>query len=416
MQVIRAEIISVGDELLTGMSVNTNAAFIGEVLARWGYDVRWVTIVGDDETDIVRALEEAYERAILIVLTGGLGPTHDDVTKKAVCGFFHSGLVLRENILKKIEKRFQKMGRPMSPSNRGQAEVPEKAEVIDNKAGTAPGLVLSKEGRTFYILPGVPSEMRRMVEESVLPQLKGKSGGRIVRSKLLRTVGIPESDLYQRVEDFPCQFPDVKLAFLPQAPGVVVKLTASGSSEKTCDDILARGESMIRERAGAFIYGEDDDSIESVLGQLLREKKWSISVAESCTGGLISHKLTNVSGSSHYFERGVVAYSNEAKMEILGVPEKTIIDYGAVSQETAIAMAEGVRRISGTDIGLSTTGIAGPGGATPDKPVGLVYMGYADQKRSLAERHLFGKDRLWNKERSAVMALNLVRRILLGYV
>lgn len=411
-----AEIISVGDELLTGISVNSNAAFIGEKLAGLGFDVHWITTVGDNEEDIINALGQAYNRASLVILTGGLGPTHDDITKKVVSQFFDSEMVFREEILKKIEKRFQKMGRKMSPPNRGQAEVPEKAEIIENGIGTAPGLVFKREGRTFFILPGVPAEMRRMMEKSILPVLRKMGSGRITRSKILRTVGIPESDLYQLIKDFPDRFPEIKLSFLPQAPGVLVRMVVSGLSVEACEERLALGGDMIREKAARFIYGEGNASLENILANYLFDRKLTIGVAESCTGGLISHKLTNVAGSSGYFNRGIVAYSNEAKIEILGVPEEILLKHGAVSPETAVAMAEGMRRISETDIGLSTTGIAGPGGATPTKPVGLVFMAYADEKRSFSEKYLFGKDRMWNKERSAVYALNLVRRVLLGYV
>ncbi len=413
---MRAEIISIGDELLTGLTVNSNGAFIGEKLAGLGYDVRWITTVGDNEEDLTHALSQAYQRASVVIVTGGLGPTHDDITMSVVARFFNSGIVFKEEILKKIEARFHKMGRKMSPANRGQAEVPEKAETIENAIGTAPGLLFKQEGRQFFIMPGVPAEMRRMMEKSVLPILESQGSGRIMRSKMLRTVGIPESDLYEMIRTVPEIFPDIKLSFLPQAPGVVIRLVVTGASVEACDEKLAKGCDMIREKVGIFIYADADISLENVVAEWLLRKHWTIAVAESCTGGLISHKLTNVPGSSNYFNRGVVAYSNEAKMQILGVPEEILLKHGAVSSETAIAMAEGVRRISGTDIGLSTTGIAGPGGATISKPVGLIYMGYADGTRSLSEKHHFGKDRKWNKLRSAVTALDLVRRVLSGYL
>lgn len=412
---MRAEIISVGDELLVGMVVNSNAAFIGEELTGLGYEVRWVSTVGDDEADLTDALERAYSRASLVVLTGGLGPTHDDITKKVVARFFDSGIFFRSDILAKLEERFEKMGREMAPSNREQAEVPEKAELIENDLGTALGLIFTREDRTFFILPGVPSEMRRMMEKSVLPRLRRLREGRVVRSKILRTTGILESELYERIEDFSSRFPNIKLAFLPQTPGVVLRLMISGVLDDDCEEELARGVTFVREKAGKYIYGEGDDSLESIVAEMLLKNKFTLSVAESCTGGLVSHKLTNVPGSSAYFNRCVVAYSNEAKMEILGVPEETIRIHGAVSSETAVAMAEGVRRISRTEIGISTTGIAGPGGGTETKPVGLVYIGYADEERSFTEKHCFTRDRGWNKERSAVAALDLVRRVLLEY-
>jgi len=410
---IQAEIISVGDELLTGIVVNTNAAYIGQKLTELGYQVSWITTVGDNKEKLASVLEEAYNRASLIVVTGGLGPTHDDITKKVVAEFFDSKIIFKPDILSKIEERFNRMGREMAEVNREQAEVPEKAELIENELGTAPGFVFTREGRTFFILPGVPSEMQRMMEESVLPRLMREKDRIMVRSKLLLTTGIVESDLYEKIKTLLCEFPEVKLAFLPKTSGVVVRLMVHGLS---AEENLLRAEARIRERVGKFIYGEGETTIEKVVADLLLKKKLTIAVAESCTGGLVSHKLTNVPGSSNYFNRGIVAYSNKAKVEVLGVPEKTIKIHGAVSPETALAMAEGVRRISKTDVGISTTGIAGPGGGTPVKPVGLVYIGYADSKRSFFEEHHFTRDRWWNKERSAITALDLVRRAVLGRV
>ena len=292
------EIISVGDELLAGISVNSNAAYIGEKLAELGYEVRWITTVGDDEEDLMEALKQAYDRASVVILTGGLGPTHDDITKVVVSRFFDSKIVFRQDILTKIEARFRKMGREMSATNRVQAEVPEKAEIIENRAGTAPGLIFKKDDRTFYVLPGVPSEMKRMLEKSVIPGLRGKSSGRIVRSRTLRTVGMLESDLYQLLEGVIDRFSDMKISFLPQTPGVAIRLVVTDPSSDACEEQLARVEAVIREKAGEFVFGADEDTVESVLSSILLKRGLTIAVAESCTGGLISHKLTNIPGSS----------------------------------------------------------------------------------------------------------------------
>ena len=412
----QAEIISVGDELLTGLTVNNNAAFIGQKLTELGYEIRWISTVGDDPETLKIALKQAYDRASVVVVTGGLGPTHDDITKRVVSHFFDSKIVFRPDLLVKLEERFRKMEREMNPANQTQADVPEKATLIENEIGTAVGFVFAKENRTFFVLPGVPSEMRRMMEKSVLPQLQRGGGGQVFRSALLRTAGISESELYEQLQGVPENFPDVKLSFLPQLPGVTMRLSTYGSSAEACEKKLNQDKAVIQKRVGKFVYGEGDISLEGVVAGLLLERKLTIAVAESCTGGLVSHKLTNVPGSSGYFNRGVVAYSNKAKTEILCVPEKTIRDHGAVSSETALAMSDGVRRISGTDIGISTTGIAGPGGGTSEKPVGLVFIGYTDKNRSFFEKHHSPRDRAWNKERSAVAALDLVRRVLLGYV
>lgn len=411
-----AEIVSVGDELLTGMVVNNNAAFIGEKLTQLGYEVRWISVVGDNEADLIEALERAYDRAFVVVTTGGLGPTHDDITKNVVAKFFDSEIVFRSDIFERIETFFRNRGLNMAPINRIQAEVPDKAEIIENKIGTAPGFIFSREDRSFFILPGVPSEMKKMMERTVIPRLRNQENGPVFRSKVLRTTGITESELYQKIQDFLKQFPEVKLAFLPNPSGVAIRLVVSEASAEICEKQIALAEAFIRDKVEMSIYGEGDISIERALANLLFEKKLTIAAAESCTGGLVSHKLTNVSGSSTYFYRGIVAYSNEAKVKILEVPEEIIRMHGAVSSETAVAMAEGVRKISGTDIGVSTTGIAGPTGGTTEKPVGLVYIGYADKKRSMIEKHRFVRDRRRNKERSAVAALNLVRKVILGYV
>jgi len=294
--------------------------------------------------------------------------------------------------------------------------VPEKAEILENTVGTAPGFLFEKESRLFFVLPGVPTEMRKMMEIWVIPRLLKRKKGIVLRSKLLPTAGISESELYEKVYDFLVHFPNVKLAFLPQAAGVVMRLTVKAASAVQCDEMLEKGASFLKKKAGRFIFGEGNTSLEKVVADLLFKNKCTLSVAESCTGGLVSHKLTNVPGSSHYFNRGIVAYSNQAKMDILGVPENVIRDFGAVSSESAVAMAEGVRRISRTDIGLSVTGIAGPSGGTPEKPVGLVFIGYSDKARSFSERHQFSQERLWNKKRSSAAALDLLRRVLLGYV
>jgi nicotinamide-nucleotide amidase len=407
-----AEIISIGDELMTGLVVNTNAAFISESLTRAGHEVKWITAVGDDEAEVIQAFQQADRRAQIIVVTGGLGPTHDDLTKKAVVRFFHSKLVLRKDVRDRIEAFFISRGRTMSPSNEVQAWIPDKAELIENEIGTAPGLLFRRKGKLWFFLPGVPSEAKCMMQNSVLTQLSTIGHGTVFRSRMLKTVGIPESDLYDQLSDFPARFPGVKLAFLPQTPGVTLRLVVFGTDADACDLLISQAEQFIREKAGQYIYGQDEDTIEQVVASLLLSNRMTIAVAESCTGGLIAHKLTNIPGSSAYFERGVVAYSNASKIGVLGVSEKTIRERGAVSAETASAMAEGIRRISGTDIGLSTTGIAGPGGGTEEKPVGLVYIGFCDARRTLVERHIFPRDRLWNKERSAVVALDWIRRLL----
>jgi len=411
---VNAEIITVGEEILTGLVVNTNAAFLGESLVHAGLDVRWVTSVGDREEDIEGAFRTALGRARVVVVTGGLGPTHDDVTKKAASAVFHSPAVLRKEVLDRIEAFFKRRGKPMPPSNESQAWLPDKAEVLENPVGTAPGLLFSEEGHLFFLLPGVPAEAERLVRDAVLPRLAGLTGGLTCRSKRLKTIRIAESELSDRLQGFHTRFPDVRLAFLPQREGVVLRLSLYGPDAAFCGARLADGAAFIYKHAGAWIYAEDDDTIESVVAKLLISRQRTVSTAESCTGGLVAHKLTNVPGSSDYFRMGIVAYSNASKVRLLGVPEEILQRAGAVSPETAAAMAEGARRAAGTDIGISTTGIAGPSGGTPEKPVGLVHVAFADRDRTVTEKHIFFQDRLWNKERFAGVALDLLRRSLLS--
>lgn len=412
---MKAEIITVGDELLSGLTLNGNAAFIGQRLTGSGYELRWVSTVGDDAEDIFDALGRAQDRADVVIMTGGLGPTHDDITKKVVARYFESEMVFDQRVYAWLEERFRQWGREVSPSNRAQAEIPAKAEVLRNTAGTAPGLLFRAGRKRVFVLPGVPEEMRRLMEEEVMPRLGNAAGAGAVRTRMLRTVGIPESTLYERLQPEIERFSDVRIAFLPKARGVAVRLTASGPGPEEAENRLREASESIVERAGRFFLGEGDLRIEEVVADLLEKKGFGIAVAESCTGGLVCDMLTNVPGISRRLERGVVAYSNEAKTDLLRVPAASIEEHGAVSPETARAMAEGVRCISGTHIGLATSGIAGPAGGTPSKPVGLVYIAYADARGAVVERHMFPKDRRWNKVRTAVTALDLVRRVILGY-
>jgi len=411
---MEAEIITVGDELLYGEIVNSNARYIGEKLKGIGIEVRWISVVGDRESDIEAALHKAYERAAAIIITGGLGPTHDDRTKIVVSRIHQSDLILNRKILKKIEERFRRCRRGITWPIHEQALVPKGAELLDNSMGTAPGFVFHKGDRICFVLPGVPMEMQCMMKTGVLPRLKKMPGRRAIRFRLLRTIGCPESELYRNIHDLIDHSDGVEIAFLPKSLGVDIRLTAAGGSVEDCQIKLYNCEELIRKRIGEYVYGVDKMTMEKIVAELLIEQKSTIAVAESCTGGLICHKITTVPGSSAYFNRGVVAYSNQAKIELLHVPEKTIKEHGAVSKQTALAMASGVKDVSNTDIGISITGIAGPGGGTETKPVGLVFIGFADKERVFCEEFYLGKDRSMNKERAAMIALNILRKALLG--
>jgi len=413
---MKAYIITIGDEILLGNTLNTNAAYIGNQLFEVNIPVIKTSVVGDDNPAILNELKLASETSDLILITGGLGPTHDDVTRKSIVDFFNTELIENKEVLEDIQKLFEKRKRKMTDVNVDQAKVPKIAEVIRNQLGTAPGMWIEVDQKIYVIMPGVPYEMESMIEITVIPKLKERigEGQKLLKKKMLMTTGIPESTLYERLGSIDELLQGAKLAFLPNQFGVKLRLSVEGEDEKELQNKLLEVEQRIRAKAGRFIYGVGEDQLEVVVGKLLVERELKIATAESCTGGLLGNILTNVSGSSKYFERGIICYSNAAKVEILKVNEDTLAEHGAVSMEVAMQMAEGVKSTSGSDIGLATTGIMGPTGATADKPVGLVYIGYCDEKVCTAKKFNFGDDRLLNKQRTAQAALDFIRRQLLG--
>lgn len=405
------EIISIGDELLIGQTVNTNAAWLAKNLMSLGVEVKWITTVGDDAEDLKNALTTAMQRSDAVITTGGIGPTHDDITKTVAAEFFESKLIFKPEILERLKRRFEKRGRKMSSTNEDQAWVPEQAQLIENPIGTAPGLIFEKDDKKCFILPGVPAEMTIMSEQTVFPMFKEQ--GQTIVQKTIRTTGLPESTTFEKLGDIKRIEKIAKVAFLPKTSGVDIRLTVKGTNEAECQKKLDRAVHIVRKNLGDYVYGTDEEELQEAVAKLLIKKRKTVAVAESCTGGLLANKLTNVSGSSDYFERGVVTYSNQAKVDILQVPEKVLEKHGAVSAETAEAMAESVRKMSGVDFGISTTGIAGPSGGTKEKPVGLVYIGVSTEKETYSKRLLFFKERLENKGRFVQAALSLLRKELL---
>jgi len=414
----KVTIISIGDELLIGQTINTNAAYIGEKLTAIGYDVIRNFTVGDNKDDILKTLSDAETISDFIFITGGLGPTHDDITRNCILEYFQTDMIFDEQTFERIKKLFEKRNIPMPEINRNQAMVPRIAKVIPNDYGTAPGYDITKNGKRFFVMPGVPYEMRGMMENTILPDLKNyiQSKNIFYSQKILYTTGIPESALYTKLEDIRPLFDEVKVAFLPSQFGVKIRLSMRSNDEKFNLEKIKFLEEKIRERVGDYIYTDEDLPIEEVIGKILTERKLKLAVAESCTGGLICHRITNIPGSSNYFERGVVSYSNESKIEILGVNPETIKNFGAVSEQTAIEMARGVRKISKADIGISTTGIMGPTGATETKPIGLVFVGYSDSEREFAKQFNFADNRVRNKDRSSQAALEILWRALTGKI
>lgn len=413
---MKAYLISIGEEILIGQTLNTNTAFIGNKLSDINIDVVKSGVVKDDEADIIEELNEAKLKADVIIITGGLGPTHDDITKKTIVKYFNTVLKENNEVLENIRLLFEKRNRKVTPLNEQQALVPEIAEIISNEYGTAPGMWIEEEKQIFIILPGVPSEMQPMVENFVVPRLTeiASSEGLLIRRLILQTTGIPESTLYEKLGDLNELLQGAELAFLPSVFGVKLRITVKTNDEEEAKNKLIEIEQKIRGKAGRYIYARGEEKLEETIGRLLVERGLKLAVAESCTGGNISNLLTNISGSSRYFERGVISYSNAAKVEILKVDEDTITQFGAVSQEVAMQMAEGVKSTSGADIGIAVTGILGPTGATTDKPVGLIYVGYCDEKVCLARKFMLGNDRIINKQRATQAALDTLRRNLLG--
>lgn len=410
---MRAIIISIGNELLNGKTVNSNASFIGGQLYSIGIITEQVLTIRDQGEAIEQALRQALDQFDIIITTGGLGPTHDDITKKVIADFFGSPMVFNEEILHKIEERFERRGLQMPEINREQAYVPEKARLIDNPVGTAPGMHFQESGKHVFVLPGVPGEMKAMMEQSVLPFLETLSDRPPIDVHFYRTTGIAESKAYELCRSLFEAHPAYEIAFLPKFTGLDIRIAVRRDRLESSGE-YQNFESALYQLIGKYIYVKGNAELEEVVGGLLRKRGLTLAVAESCSGGMIQSKITDIPGSSDYFLGGVVAYSNESKRKLLGVRGATLEKHGAVSEETAGEMAAGVLKKFGASVALSTTGIAGPGGATADKPVGLVYFGLATADEIIIRRLVFGADRLMNKERSAQAALEILRRYLLG--
>lgn len=371
---MKAEILCVGTELLLGDIVNTNAAYIAKELANIGIDVYHQSVIGDNNGRLETALALAFSRVDIVVMTGGLGPTYDDLTKETVADYFHKEMRLDEESLKSIEGFFARLNRPMTDNNKKQAMMPEGATIFPNANGTAPGLAVSEDGKTAVLLPGPPSEMKPMFQQSVIPYLMGFSD-KVLVSHNVRLFGIGESRLEDMLYDLMKNSANPTIAPYAKAGEVTLRLTAAADTRETCEKMIAPVLEEIKEVVGQYIYGIDVPNLQTAAVNELLKRNLKIAAAESCTGGLVSERITQIPGASKIFDCGVCAYANEIKHRVLGVREETLAKYGAVSQQTAAEMASGVRKLANADIGISTTGIAGPGGGTQEKPVGLVYIG-----------------------------------------
>ncbi len=423
---ITAEIIAVGSELLLGGRTDTNSVFLAELLAEQGIEVRFKTVVGDEIDDMCGALTVASKRAKIVVVTGGLGPTVDDLTREAVAKVTGKSLGLRSQALRSIKARFQLAGRTVSENQRRQAFLPSGSYLLRNSAGTAPGFFLQWKRCQIFCLPGVSHEARRMFTESVVPILiKKEYVGLPIEIRTLHTFGLIEGVIDERIKGMVPASSGIRLGMLASPLGVSISLTmnhglnvvkgkASQNGENKNKVLLELYVDEISRKLVSSVYGFDDQTMEEIIGEHLTAKGLILALAESCTGGLIGHRLTQVPGSSAYVDRGVVCYSNQAKMELLGVSERLLMKHGAVSAQVAKAMAKGIRERSAVDLGLSVTGIAGPGGGTETKPVGLVYVGLATPKKTFTKEFRFHGDRNMVKLRSSQGALDVLRRWLVG--
>ena len=421
MSSLRVELITIGDELLLGFTIDTNAAHIARTLAASGVEIVRRTTVGDEAEKIAQAVREALERTGAVITTGGLGPTSDDLTKPAIAKIFGREMKLDEAFATKLEERWRARfpNSRFPATNRTQAEIPEGARILTNRHGTAPGIWLEDEkGRWVAMMPGVPREMRGMLAEELLPAIKSRAKGEesVVLSGTLRTTGIAESAIAELLgPDFlggqDTELGSLPLAYLPGVAGVDLRVTAKGLPRARAEKLVGVAIVKLKSRVEAYAYGEDDADLAAVVLEQCRALGYKLAVAESCTGGLLGERLTNIPGSSNVFLGGVIAYHNDVKLDLLGVRTEDLEEYGAVSEEVALQMASGVREKLGADVGVSVTGIAGPGGGTAEKPVGLVWIA-VHASGVKARRFHVGGDRAEIRQRAAQAALEMVRRAL----
>ncbi|RYZ99336.1 MAG: competence/damage-inducible protein A [Sphingobacteriaceae bacterium] len=408
-----AEIITIGDEILIGQIVDTNSAWIAQQLNAIGIRVKQISSVSDDREHILKALAEAALRADIILITGGLGPTKDDITKKTLADYFGVGFVEDKKALDNVMRIFARSNRPMLDINRQQAQVPENCEVILNKNGTAPGMWFNQHGKIYVSMPGVPFEMMYMMEEQVIPKLLSSLTLPVIIHKTILTVGEGESFLSERIADIEDALPaHIKLAYLPKLGQVRLRLTAYGTDRDLLQQQIDLHTAKLKERVSNVIAAEEDIPLEKAVLNMMAEKGLTLSTAESCTGGHIAAQLTQHAGSSAVFLGGAVSYSNQLKESILGVSHDVLQQHGAVSEETVTAMAAGALKQFRSDYAIAVTGIAGPGGGTADKPVGTVWVAVVSAEKTFIKKFTFNGRRTQNIERTAISALNMLITLL----
>ncbi len=406
----KAEIITIGDEILYGQTLDTNSHWISGELDQINIKVVRKSTIPDTESEILSAFEEAEKRADIILITGGLGPTNDDLTKPCLARYFGVDMQMNEEALQDVKALFGRSGREVTPLNEAQALMPIGAEKITNKMGTAPGIWMEREGKIFVSMPGVPHEMKGMMTAEILPKISERFLKSKIYHRIIRTGGIPESHLAEKLEEWEKNLPThIKLAYLPSLAQVKLRLTAQGNDLAILKEETETQIQKCLPLIGKYVYSTENIELEEKVGQLLREQGKTISCAESCTGGFLSHLITTVPGSSDYFQGSYVAYSYDIKEKALWVDRDILNTKGAVSEEVVIQMAENIRNVFNTSIGVSLSGIAGPGGGTEDKPVGTVWIAVSDENGTKAKKFVFSKDRKLNIQLSAMVALNMIR-------
>lgn len=407
---IRAEIITIGDEILYGQITDTNTQWISAELDKIGIRTVRKSSVGDSEEAILQIFEEASVRAELVIVTGGLGPTKDDITKKTFCKYFETSLETHPQALIELKAYFHKRGREVTGLNIGQAELPTNATFISNTMGTAPGMWFEKNGVVYISMPGVPYEMKGMMSLTLLPKIQAYFKTPVIFHKVIRTIGIGESLLAELIEPWEDALPEnLKLAYLPSVGNVKLRLTAFGEDLSTLEEAVAIQLEKVFPIIKEYVYGYGNDELEEVVGRLLKANNMTVSVAESCTGGYLGHQFTKVAGSSAYFMGGVLAYDNSVKINQLGVNPETLSSFGAVSEQTVVEMAQNIRKICNTTFGLSTSGIAGPDGGSDEKPVGTIWIAIATETKTITKKLTLGGAREQNIHLTSINILNLLR-------
>jgi len=410
----KVAIISIGDEILIGQINNTNALWMAQKLNENGFDTQEILTIGDEEESILHALDQSSQKADLVLVTGGLGPTKDDLTKQTICRYFNSKLILNQEVLQHVEDFFAKRNKALTELNQKQAEVPDNCTPIHNALGTAPGMYFEKNDTHFVFMPGVPFEMKYLMEAWVIPQMSGKLSVKANVQTTVLTHGMGESFLAARIQEWEEALPQhIKLAYLPSPGRVRLRLRAMGEDTLGLEKEIANQIEKLKLIIPELIFGYNDDKMEEIIGSLLRKNNQTLATAESCTGGFIAHKITEIPGSSDYFKGSVVAYSNEIKNKVLGVSQNDLDNHGAVSKAVIVQMAEGVRTLFGTDYALATSGVAGPGGGSEEKPVGTIWIALATPNKTISRKFQFGDHRIRNINFSFLSAINMLRLELL---